>query len=244
MFVTIVCVIWLSAISGFSFSTIAVVRNLARRDTTSVNMKLIGLTGGICAGKSNVSTILKSEYGCVILDADKYGHEAYKKDTACYNKLVSHFGPTIVTEERDINRKELGKIVFSDKSQMRELERIVWPEILVLMQEELARLKAGEQDPDSVVVVIEAAIMIEADWHRQLPLDSLWVIQVPVPLAKERLMARNGLTPEDADKRIASQMTNEERAIHANILIENTQSNDQLVETIKKAYETTMSLPR
>ena len=207
-------------------------------------MKVIGLTGGICAGKSNVSTILNSQYGCVILDADKFGHEAYKKDTPCYHKLISHFGPSIVNEEQDINRKELGKIVFAEKSQMKELESIVWPEILLLLQEELTRLKAAEQDHDNVVVVIEAAIMIEAEWHRQLPLDSLWVIQVPVSLAKERLMARNGLSPEDADKRIASQLTNEERAIHANILIENTQSNDHLVESIKKAYETTMSLPR
>ena len=200
-------------------------------------MKVIGITGGICSGKSTISAILQKNHGATILDADKFGHQAYQQQTDCYRQLVAHFGKQIVAEDTgDINRKVLGSIVFADPAQMRALEQIVWPEILKLLNVELSRI-----EPTCSLAVVEAAIMIEANWHTQLPLDVLWVVQVPPAVAKERLMVRNSLSSEDADKRIASQMTNEERAKHAQYVLDNVGDQEQLAWETKRLLEASMS---
>ena len=202
-------------------------------------MKVIGLTGGIAAGKSSVATILQSQCGATVLDADKFGHAAYKKGTPAYDSLVAHFGSAIVKPDdgEEIDRRELGKIVFADPAQMRALEAIVWPEILRLLQAELAKLEseaAAETAQVPLLVVVEAAIMLEAGWHKQLPLSALWVVTVPMEAARARLMARNALTEEDAEKRIRAQMTNEERVAQADAVLDNSGDQDALArETLR-----------
>lgn len=122
--------------------------------------------------------------------------------------------------------------MFSDPAKMKELENIVWPEILQLLQAELARIESV-----CALAVVEAAIMIEANWHTRLPLDALWVVQVPPAVANERLMSRNGLSSADADKRIAIQMTNEERATHTQFVIENVGDREHLACEVKRLLE-------
>jgi len=201
-------------------------------------MKVIGLTGGIAAGKSSVASILQSQCGATVLDADKFGHAAYKKGTPAYDSLVAHFGSAIVKpDDGEIERRELGKIVFADPAQMRALEAIVWPEILRLLQAELAKLEseaAAETAQVPLLVVVEAAIMLEAGWHKQLPLSALWVVTVPMEVARARLMARNAMTEEDAEKRIQAQMTNEERVAQADAVLDNSGDQDALArETLR-----------
>ena len=78
------------------------------------------------------------------MDADKLGHEAYTIGTDCYQKLIEHFGQRIVSDDDTINRKALGSIVFSDASQMRALEAIVWPEIRRLIQDKVDEVRASQ----------------------------------------------------------------------------------------------------
>jgi dephospho-CoA kinase len=92
-------------------------------------MIVIGVTGGICSGKSTISRILSSTFGVPVIDADIIGHEAYFPHTTCYDQLIQNFGNTIVNEDETINRRELGKIVFSNQNKMNELQAIVWPVI-------------------------------------------------------------------------------------------------------------------
>jgi dephospho-CoA kinase len=199
---------------------------------------LIGLTGGIASGKSTVTDILRDEMGCTVLDADKYGHAAYKKGTPCYDKLISHFGQEIVNEaDGEINRKQLGSIVFSDQLQMRELESIVWPEIRALISADLSAMKSkadegGEGKPQ--VAVLEAAIMIEAGWQDMV--DVLWVVSVDRDTARARLQARNNLSPEEADKRIDAQMSNSDRCKYADFVVSNAGSKDELLAETRRLY--------
>lgn len=177
----------------------------------------VGLTGGICSGKSTISKILK-ERGIPIVDADQLGHRAYAPGTSCFQKLVDNFGPSIVAEDGSINRRALGTIVFSEKAKMQELNAIVWPEIRQLIIEEI---DAYRNDPSKNVpiVVVEAAIMIEAQWYDLF--DHVWVVVTDEATAIQRLIARNSLSEEQARQRLAAQTSNEDRIQHANSVISN-----------------------
>jgi dephospho-CoA kinase len=191
---------------------------------------VIGLTGGIASGKSVVSQMLAGR-GALLIDADKVGHEAYRKGSGCYEAVVEAFGSGVVGQDGEIDRKALGAKVFGDPAQRKRLEGIVWPWMLRTMDERLAKIRA-EGTP---VVVLEAAVLIEADW---IPItDQVWVVIVPPELARERVIARNGLTAEQADARIAAQITNEERVRHAHVVIENAGSLEDLWRRVDAEWE-------
>ncbi|HZP56106.1 MAG TPA: dephospho-CoA kinase [Dehalococcoidia bacterium] len=190
---------------------------------------VIGLTGGIASGKSVVSEML-ARRGALIIDADKVGHEAYAPGSDCYREVVAAFGADIVAADGTIDRRALGAKVFSDDAERQRLQDIVWPWMRRTMEARLAGLRA-EGVP---VVVLEAAVLIEADW---LPLvDQVWVVTVPPAKARQRIVERNGLTPEQADARIAAQLSNEERTRHAQVVIENDGSLDELEHRIDEAW--------
>lgn len=183
-------------------------------------MHVLGITGGICSGKSTATSLLSSadiNRTVTVIDADKLGHQAYSSNTACFQKLRDHFGSEIIdAESGEINRKALGAIVFADPSKMRELQEIVWPEIRLLLQQQLEEYRSTGQFE---LVIVEAAIMIEAGWQDLV--DTLWVVSVESELAKLRLMQRNSLSAEDAERRVASQLNNSERCRYAHYVIEN-----------------------
>jgi dephospho-CoA kinase len=186
---------------------------------------VIGLTGGIASGKSVVSRML-AERGALMIDADKVGHEAYAPGSDCYRAVIDAFGADIVAADGQIDRKALGAKVFGDPEQRKRLEGIVWPWMRATMDERLRRLRQ-EGVP---VVVLEAAVLIEADWTPIV--DQVWVVIVPPELAKERIMLRNGLSAEQADQRIGAQLTNEERARHGQVIIENAGTLAELEERV------------
>lgn len=183
----------------------------------------VGVTGGICSGKSSVTKHLKAR-NIPVIDADQLGHRAYAPGTSCFQRLVEQFGESIVAEDGSINRRALGGIVFSDKSKMEELNTIVWPEIRKLIIQELDRARA-EAIP---LVVVEAAIMIEAHWYDLF--DQVWVVCTDETTALQRLCERNGLTEEHARQRLAAQTSNEERKKHAHVVIDN--NDDDTIESL------------
>jgi dephospho-CoA kinase len=191
---------------------------------------VIGLTGGIASGKSVVSGML-AERGALVIDADKVGHEAYAKGSGCYEKVVSAFGQDVVGPDGEIDRKALGGKVFGDPVQRKRLESIVWPWMRETMDRRLAKIRA-EGTP---VVLLEAAVLIEADWTPIV--DRVWVVIVPPELARERIMARNQLSAEQADARIAAQLTNDERVKHAQVVIENAGTLDELRAKVDAEWE-------
>jgi phosphopantetheine adenylyltransferase/dephospho-CoA kinase len=188
-------------------------------------MHVIGLTGGICSGKSTITSFLQ-EAGVRIIDADKLGHQAYVKDSACYFALIRNFGDGIVNAEtREIDRRVLGSIVFGSEEKMKELKAIVWPEIRRLATEEIQQLEIqGEK-----LCIVEAAVMIEAGWQDMA--NSVWVVNVDPEIAIQRLMRRNNLSEGDARSRLAAQLTNGERNKFAHEVIAN--DDDQSKEELK-----------
>lgn len=192
-------------------------------------MRIIGLTGGIASGKSVVSQRL-AESGAIVIDADKVGHESYRQGTEAYRAVIEAFGNDVAGPDGEIDRKALGGKVFGDPEARRRLETIVWPAIRASMEERLAELRAH----DTALAVIEAAVLIEAGWVSLV--DEVWVVTATPATARRRLGERNGLTGEQAESRLRAQLSNEERRSHADIVIENDGSLEELRRAVDDAW--------
>ena len=192
-------------------------------------MVVIGLTGGIASGKSTASELL-TEFGAVVIDADRVGHRVYEPNTPGFEKVVNEFGHDVVDEDGSINRQVLGGKVFGRPDQMDRLTAIVWPEIHRLAKREIADCQRRGVE----VVVLEAAVLIEADWLDLV--DEVWVVSVKPAVARERLKTRNKLTEEQAQARIDSQLTNKERESHADVKIGNSGELDGFGKRIKTQW--------
>jgi dephospho-CoA kinase len=195
-------------------------------------MLVIGITGGICSGKSTVTETVAS-LGAAVIDADKLGHTAYAKGSECLQKVVEAFGEQVLDEEGCVNRRALGGIVFSDPAQMQVLNGVVWPYIRAMIATQISQLKA--ESSDTKVIAIEAAILIEAGWMDMM--DEVWVVAVDRATAIQRLMMRNNLSEQDSIARVNSQMDVEERKRYGKRVIENSGSREELVEKVKAEYQ-------
>ena len=193
-------------------------------------MFVIGLIGGIGSGKSSVSAILHS-LGVEIIDADKVGHEAYTPNSEGWKKVISVFGQDIVGPENEIDRKKLGGIVFSDPSEMEKLNKLMHPIIHNLVEEKIKLLS----NQGVKVVVLEAAILIEANWQDLT--DEIWLAKSNQEVVIERVQLRNNFTREEIIKRIQSQMSNDELEKHSDIVIDNNVTSEQLEEKVKTLWQ-------
>ena len=193
-------------------------------------MIVIGLTGGIASGKSTISAALAAR-GATIVDADKVGHEAYTPGSEGWQAVVDAFGKQIVAENGEIDRRALGAIVFGDPAQRERLQTIIWP----VMKRMMARMLDEFRAEGRKVVVIEAAVLLEAGWQDLV--DQIWVVTVPVAVAEQRLIARNGLTPQQAQARIAAQLSNEERTRQATVVIDNSGTVEQAEAEVGRRWD-------
>ncbi|CAG0914400.1 unnamed protein product [Notodromas monacha] len=147
---------------------------------------VVGLTGGICSGKSSICKRLE-KLGAAVIDCDKLGHEAYKPGSSCYQKVIEAFGEDIVTADEMIDRRALGRKVFGNPEMLKTLTGIVWPEI----RAEAVRLIAVHRDAGHDVVVLDAAVLVEAGWTDLC--HEVWVSIIP---ENERRLQRKPLDSE------------------------------------------------
>ncbi|HEY2525823.1 MAG TPA: dephospho-CoA kinase [Candidatus Binataceae bacterium] len=175
----------------------------------------IGLTGGIGSGKSTAAKIL-AELGAPAIDADRVGHEIYQPGAPAYRELVDAFGEGILAPDHAIDRRKLGPIVFADPAALKLLNAIVHPKMFARMGEMVAAMRrGGETRP----IVIEAAILIEANWQ---PLfDEIWLVTASREQVVARVERDRGLRPEQTDARIRAQLSDDERRKYATTVIRN-----------------------
>ena len=166
-------------------------------------MLRVGLTGGIACGKSTVAALMR-EFGCHVLEADKLAHQLMEPGQPAYLEILRDFGEQILSADQRINRAALGEVVFRDSKRLKRLNEIVHPRVI---QEQDRQLAAWERDGVPVAVV-EAALLIEAGYHKHV--DRLVVVWCRPEQQRERLQAR-GLTSEQIAQRIAAQMPLEEK---------------------------------
>jgi dephospho-CoA kinase len=191
----------------------------------------IGLTGGIGSGKSTAAKIL-AELGAPVIDADKVGHEIYQPGTPAYRELINAFGEGILAPDRTIDRRRLGPIVFADPAALKRLNAIVHPKMFARMGEMVAAMRrGGETRP----IVIEAAILIEANWQ---PLfDEIWLVTASRERVIERVERDRGLKPEQTEARIRAQLPDEERHKYATSVIRNDDTFEELRAAVTRMWQ-------
>jgi dephospho-CoA kinase len=193
-------------------------------------MKIIGLTGGIGSGKSTVSQFL-AELGAVIIDADKAGHEVFKPDTKAWREIVAAFGRQILTPDGEIDRQKLGEIVFNNPESLLRLNQIMHPKMYDMVKAQLERYRQQEV----AVVVLEAAILIEAKWTSLV--DEVWVTVAPEAAIVERLKKQRGIAKEQILARIRSQLSSKERVKHADVVINNEGDPETVKTKVKEMWD-------
>ena len=188
---------------------------------------LIGLTGNIATGKSEVAQMLAG-LGALVVDADKVAHEVMRPGGLAYDAVVQAFGPEILAADGLIDRARLGAIVFRDPAALRRLEAAVHPAVVARVEERIAQARER-------VVVVEAIKLVEAGIHRGY--DALWVVTAPRPLQIARLVATRGLTEAEAALRVDAQPPQEEKAALADWVIVNDGHLDELRRKVEAGWE-------
>jgi dephospho-CoA kinase len=177
-------------------------------------MLRVGLTGSIAVGKSFVSALL-AEMGCHVLDADETAREVVAAGTPGLEKVALAFGSEVLLPDGELNRARLGAIIFAEEDKRALLNSILHPYIIAAQDEQLRRWEL--EDPRGIAV-IDAALMIESGGYRRF--DKLIVVHCRTDVQTERLMKRNSLSREEAERRIAAQMPQEEKMHYADFLID------------------------
>jgi dephospho-CoA kinase len=193
-------------------------------------MKTIGLTGGIGSGKSTVSQIL-AELGAFVIDADKVGHEIYLPGKEAWQQVTAAFGRDILAPDQTIERQKLGALVFGSDEARKKLNEIVHP---LMFQDIDRRIKAKRATGFTKPIVIEAAILIEANWLSLA--DQVWLIVTNKTAVIDRVATQRGMAAKDTEARIASQLSDSERRKHAQVVIENNGSLEELQQKIRVAW--------
>jgi dephospho-CoA kinase len=193
-------------------------------------MLTIGLTGGIGSGKSAAAKII-GEFGAPIVDADKVAHTTYAVDGPAYGAVVAAFGEQILAPDRTVDRRKLGAIVFGKPEQLNKLTSIVWPATFDSIRAQIDRLRA---DGAKLPIVVEAAILIEANWQRLF--DEIWLVRAAREKVIERIERDRGLKPAETEARIRAQLSDDERAKHATLIIENNGTLEELREKLKQVW--------
>jgi len=189
-----------------------------------LQMRVIGLTGGIGSGKSTVAKFL-AELGMEIIDADKIGHEVLESDSYAQGQVLAAFGQSILNAEGFIDRRKLGKLVFADHAALSRLNRIMHPQIYRLIK---ARLRHYRKQ-GTELVVIDAPLLIEASWATMV--DQVWVITADRDIILKRL-EEAGLPRDEAMARIRSQPPDSERLKCADATINNDYSLEKLKQKV------------
>jgi len=188
---------------------------------------IIGLTGGIASGKSTAARYL-SENGALVMDGDVLGHRAYEPNTAAFTQIVETFGSDVVGADGQINRKALGGKVFGNPDALKQLTDILYPEIRRMFGEWIETTQA---DNPKALLVMDAAVLLEAGWEDLA--DETWVVIVDPNTAVTRAVARDGLDEAAVRKRIASQLSNDERTARADVVIDNSGDEATLVARLE-----------
>ena len=197
-------------------------------------MIVIGLTGGIASGKSAVATIL-SGLGAGVIDADSMGHQAFRPHTNTWRDVVDAFGKGILRQDDEIDRTKLAEIVFNDPESLEKLNMITHPAIRRMVEQAIETMRGQRVD----VVVLEAALLIEANWIDLV--DQVWVTVAPAAMVIKRLREKKGYTEAQSRARIRSQMPTAERKKHADVVIENDSDLPKLKEKVEKLWHNLQS---
>ena len=190
--------------------------------------KLLGVTGGIGAGKSTVGEFLRS-YGIVVIDSDDIVHGLLDHVQAVKDAVLQRFGEGVRNSDGSINRKALGQVVFADPAARKDLESIVHPEVRKAAQ------KKTEEHADEPIIAFLIPLLFEARMSGMF--DEVWSVDCPYDQCVQRLNARTGLTKEEIDQRMQAQLPQKEKNALADAIIDNSGTIDRTQAQVVKLLD-------
>ena len=194
-------------------------------------MLVVGLTGGMCCGKSTVSSMFE-ELDCYIIDADQISRKLVEPDAPAYKRIVKYFGTEILNKDRTLDRKKLGAIIFADPVKRKMLNSFLHP---LIIREEERMVKEAAKGPYQITIV-SAALMIEAKTYKRF--ETLIVVYCNRETQIDRIMKREHVTRKEALQRIGAQLSNQEKKKYADYVINTsgpfTQTRKQVVQVYQK----------
>ena len=193
-------------------------------------MKLLGLTGGIASGKSTVAKILQS-LGAAIVNADDLAREVVEPGQEAWKEIVASFGADILQSDQTLDRQKLRKLIFNRPEARKQLESIIHPRVRALAEERIRQYAAAGYP----VVVYEVPLLFEGnlqEWLRPVIL-----VACSIETQTARLQKRDHLTPADAEKHIAAQMSLKDKRRLADYVIENNGTLEDLERQTRQILE-------
>ena len=194
-------------------------------------MLKVGLTGSISVGKSFVVSVFR-DLGCTTFDADKIAHTVMEPGREAFDDIVREFGRVVLGADGSIDRAKLGAIVFADSERRSLLNEIVHPRVIVEQNRLLA--EAERANPHGIAIV-DAALMIESGGYKRF--DKLIVVFCSRETQIERLMKRNNIAREEAELRVAAQMSSDEKRRYADYEIDTSGTQEETRARVREVYE-------
>ncbi len=193
-------------------------------------MVVIGVTGSVGMGKSTVAGMFK-RLGAVVLDADEIAHQVMEPKRLAWRQIVAVFGEGVLNEDQTVNRRRLAAIVFPDPERRKRLERIIHPQVLRAIRQQLHRLRRARRVR---AVVLDIPLLVEVG--AQELVDALVVVTAPPEVQRERLTQKYGWSEEDINARVAAQWDLAAKAALADYVVDNSDGVDATRTQVKRIW--------
>lgn len=179
-------------------------------------MRIIGITGGVGAGKSEILSFIRKNYPCEIYLADEVAHKIKEKGQPCYEQLVELLGREVLKEDGEIDKAKMAAIIFADERILQRVNEIVHPGVKEYI---LARIKEAEEKKSVELFFIEAALLIEAGYETMV--DELWYIHADKEVRRKRLQENRGYSSEKIEQIMNCQLSEEDFFEKCDFVIDN-----------------------
>ncbi len=193
-------------------------------------MPVIGLTGNIGSGKSSVARMLK-QMGAKVIDTDQVAREVVAPGTRGLKRIIEQFGPEMLNPDGTLNRSRMAQLVFSNPGALARLNAIVHPEIKDIVFRAVADYRTNKYAP---LLVIEAPLLIETGMHKDM--DEVWLVTINPQAQLTRIMQRDGISAEQARRRISAQMPQEEKKAYAHRIIDNSGPPEETLHQVRQIW--------
>jgi dephospho-CoA kinase len=194
--------------------------------------RIIGLTGGIATGKTTVTNYLANTYNLPILDADIYAREAVSLGSPILGAIAQRYGEQILLPDGSLNRPKLGEIIFNRQNERNWIENLIHPDVRDRFLKTIAQ-------SSSQTLVLVVPLLFEAGMTDLV--TEIWVVRCSQEQQLQRLIQRNHLNKEQAQARINSQLSIEEKVAHADVVLDNSYTLEGLLKQVDVALKTTSS---